>query len=66
MEEINQEKRKDDTSLNSCKGCTSLKEERKTSAVRIVEGDDSGSEGNNEMVTDTDESDDGSVKSSPP
>ena len=63
---INREKRKDDTSLNICKGPPSLEEAWKPAAVSSVASDNYGSKCNNEIVTETDESDDGSVKPSSP
>ena len=63
---INQNKIKYDTTLNSCKGPTSLEESWKMAAVIILASDDSGSELINEMMIEMYKSDDGSVKPSSP
>ena len=62
----NQDKRKDDKSMNICKGPQLWDEAWKPSTVSSVASDDDGSKCINEIVTETDESDDGSVKSVPP
>ena len=48
--------------LNSCKVPPSLEEAWKPDAVRSVASDNSGIECNNKIVTETEESNDGSVK----
>ena len=63
---INHDKRKYDTSLNSCKGPPLLEEAWKPAAVSSVVSDNADIECKNEIVTDTDDSNDGSVKLSPP
>ena len=57
---------KNDTSLNSCRVPTSLEEVWNLDAVSSVASDNSGSEFNNDIVTETDDSDDVSVKPFPP
>ena len=59
---INHDRRKFDTSLNICKGPPSLGESLNTAIVSSVASDNYGSEFNNDIVTDTDESDDGNLK----
>ena len=48
--------------MNSCKLPTSLEEEWNPAAVSSVVSDNADSECNNDIVTETDDSDDGSVK----
>ena len=63
---INHKKWKYDTSLNICKGHPSLEEARKTDVVISAESDNFDSECNNEIVTETNDSDYGSLKPSSP
>ena len=63
---INQETIQNGTNMNSFKGPSSLEEARKLAAVISAASDNSGSECNNEIVTETDEYNEGSVKPSPP
>ena len=51
---INHYKRKYYTSLNTCKGPPSLEDEWKPAAARNLASDNSGSEFNNNIVTETD------------
>ena len=62
----NHDKRKYDTRMNICKGPNSLEEAWKPTTVSRVESDNDVSEFNNEILTETDEHDDGSVKPSSP
>ena len=62
LKNINQDKRKDDTSLNICKGPPSLEEAWNTAEVSSMASGNSVSECNNEIVTELDDSVDGSVK----
>ena len=59
---INQDNRNYDTSMNSFKGPSLLDEALKPAAVSSVTSDNSISERNNDIVTETDGFDDGSVK----
>ena len=63
---IDHEKIKYYTSLNSRKGPTSLEEAFNPAVWSIGESDNSGSECNNEIVIEIDESNDGSIKPSSP
>ena len=63
---INHDRRKFYTSLNRCKGPPSLGESLNTATVISVASDNYGSEFNNDIVTETEESDDGSAKLSSP
>ena len=63
---IKQDRRKYETSLNSCKSPTSLEESWKPSDMISVASDNYGSECNNDIVTDMNECNDGSVKLSLP
>ena len=66
LKEINQDKGKYDRSMNICKGPTSLEEACNPAAMSSAESDNNISEWKNGIVTETDDSDDGSVKPSPP
>ena len=61
---INHDKRKNYTGLNNCKVAPSLEEAWNPDAVSSVSSDNPGSECNNDIVTETDESNDVSVKPS--
>ena len=63
---INKYKRKDYTNVNICKVPPSLEEVWNLASVIIVANNNSGSEWNNEIVIDTDDYDDISVKPSSP
>ena len=63
---INSDKTKYDTSMNIYKFPPSLEESWNPAAVRRVASDNSGSECNNEILTENDESDDGIIKPSSP
>ena len=63
---INSDKTKYDTSMNIYKFPPSLEESWNPAAVRSVASDNSGSECNNEILTENDESDDGIIKPSSP
>ena len=63
---IDMDKRKYDTGMNSCKYPHLFEEARTPSAVRSGASDNTGSECNNDILTYTNEFDDGSVKLSSP
>ena len=63
---VKHDKRKDDTSLNICRVPPLLEEACKPDAVRNVASDNDGSECNKYVVTEKNESNYGSVKTSSP
>ena len=66
MEGINQDMRKYDKSLSICKALPSLEEDWNPSNIISVASDIYGSECNSDIVTETDEYNDGSMKPFPP
>ena len=66
LKRINHDERKYDTSLNICIVPTPLEEAWNLAAVSIVASDNYGSEYNNEVLKETDNSNYGSVKPSSP